>query len=130
MKSSYNLENKIIKIPKNLIMAKLDIEFLRQVTVGDIEFEKELFLIFLESSKNNLDRMEKSITDKNDTLWHLAAHSFKGASASIGAFDLSKTLEAAQYHPKGFFEEKTLLLEKIRTEFDLVVDFIDKQTAN
>jgi HPt (histidine-containing phosphotransfer) domain-containing protein len=110
-------------------MEKLDMEFLRQVTGSDIEFEKELFLIFLESSRNNLEKMEKSIADKNDTNWHLAAHSFKGASASIGAFDLSKTLELAQYHPKGLFEEKAALLKKIQTEFDLVTDFINKQIA-
>jgi len=110
-------------------MTRLDIEFLRQVTGNDIEFEKELFLIFLESSKSNLEKMEKAISDESDTSWHLASHSFKGAAASIGAFGLSKILELAQFHPKGLFEEKADLLEKIKAEFDLVSDFINKYIA-
>lgn len=110
-------------------MEKIDISFLRQVTGSDTEFEKELFTIFLESSRSNLEKMEKSIVDKDDASWHLAAHSFKGSSASIGAFDLSKILELAQYHSKGMFEEKAILLEKIKVEFNLVIDFINKQIA-
>jgi HPt (histidine-containing phosphotransfer) domain-containing protein len=57
----------------------------------------------------------------------MASHAFKGASASIGAFDLSKILEHAQKHPEDNVEQKTETLNKIRDEFRLVLDFINEE---
>lgn len=109
---------------------KLDFNFLRQVTGGDTEFEKELFTIFAESSRNNIEKMERAVKDSDDNAWHMASHSFKGAAASIGAFDLSKILEVAQHHGKGNFEEKSKLLDKVKSEYGLVSDFIQTHAKN
>ncbi len=105
----------------------IDIEFLRSVIEDDREFEKELFAIFTENAQRNLVKMEEAIAKSDNNAWYMAAHAFKGASASIGAFDLSKSLEYAQRHPEDNMADKNNILQKIRDEFRLVVDFINEE---
>jgi HPt (histidine-containing phosphotransfer) domain-containing protein len=105
----------------------IDIEFLKNIIDNDIEFEKELFEIFLENARNNISKMEDAARDSDNNLWYMAAHAFKGAAASIGAFDLSKNLEYAQKHPEDNLVQKAEILRKIKEEFDLVRSFINDQ---
>lgn len=105
----------------------IDMEFLRSVTGEDVEFEKELFILFIDSAKNNISKMEKSLVDSNENAWYMASHAFKGASASIGAFELSKALEYAQNHPKDNYKDKTKILENVKDEFEKVADFINNE---
>ena len=107
----------------------IDVEFLRSIIENDFEFERELFSIFLENANRNIEKMEDSVKNSDDNAWYMAAHAFKGASASVGAFDLSKILEYAQKHPEENFEQKTTLLKKIKEEFSQVVEFINEELA-
>ena len=117
------MENVADTKPKKAI----DVEFLRSIIENDFEFEKELFAIFVENAHRNIEKMEDAIKDSNDNSWYMASHAFKGASASIGAFELSKILEYAQKHPEENYEQKTELLKKIKTELQLVVEFINDE---
>ncbi len=110
-----------------LVRKALDIDFLRNVLDSDSEFEKELFAIFLDNSRRNIDAMESAIKNSDDSSWYMAAHAFKGAAASIGAFDLSKILEYAQKHQEGHYEQKKVLLAKIKDELALVIKFINEE---
>lgn len=105
----------------------IDTDFLRSVIDNDVEFEKELFSIFIENANRNINKMEDSIKDGDNNSWYMASHAFKGSSASIGAFDLSKVLENAQRNPEGTNEEKTEILKQIREEFKNVSDFISQE---
>jgi len=105
----------------------IDTEFLRSIIENDLEFEKELFAIFSENAHRNMVKMEDAIKSGDNNSWYMASHAFKGASASIGAFDLSKVLEHAQKHPEDNAEQKTDTLNKIREEFRLVLDFINEE---
>jgi HPt (histidine-containing phosphotransfer) domain-containing protein len=105
----------------------IDTEFLRSIIDNDIEFEKELFKIFSENAHRNINKMEEAVREGDNNSWYMASHAFKGASASIGAFDLSKVLEYAQKHPEDNSEQKTETLKKIKEEFLLVLDFINEE---
>ena len=105
----------------------IDTEFLRSIIDNDIEFEKELFKIFSENAHRNINKMEEAVRDGDNNSWYMASHAFKGASASIGAFDLSKVLEYAQKHPEDNSEQKIETLKKIKEEFLLVLDFINEE---
>jgi HPt (histidine-containing phosphotransfer) domain-containing protein len=107
----------------------IDTEFLRSIIENDIEFEKELFTIFSENAARNIGKMEEAIRSGDSNSWYMAAHAFKGASASIGAFDLSKILEYAQKHPEENLGQKNELLDKIREEFQLVLEFINEELS-
>lgn len=106
----------------------IDTNFLREIVSGDKDFEKELFTIFSDNAHRNFVKMEDSIKNQDNNAWYMAAHAFKGAAASIGAFGLSKLLEHAQQFPEENFEEKKELMKKIHEEFHLVMDFINEET--
>ena len=105
----------------------IDLEFLRSITGEDRQFEKELFVLFIDSGQSNIDKMEKSLVDSDENAWYMASHAFKGASASIGAFPLSKALEYAQNHPKDNFKDKTNILNNVKAEFKKISDFLNKE---
>ncbi len=107
----------------------IDVDFLRSIIENDIEFEKELFAIFTDNAKRNIEKMEEAIRSANDNSWYMASHAFKGASASIGAFELSKILEYAQKHPEENYEQKTQLLNKVKEELAMVIKFIKEEMA-
>ena len=105
----------------------IDVEFLRSIIENDAEFEKELFAIFIENANRNVEKMDDAIKNSNDNSWYMASHAFKGAAASIGAFDLSKILEYAQKHPEENYEQKTELLKKVKEELGFVISFINEE---
>lgn len=104
----------------------VDIDFLKSITGDDVAFEKELFILFLDSAKTNVAKMEKSLTETEGNNWYMASHALKGAAASIGAFDLSSLLEYAQTHPKDEDKEKIRVLTEIKTELVRVSQFINE----
>jgi HPt (histidine-containing phosphotransfer) domain-containing protein len=104
----------------------IDMEFLRSIIDNDIEFEKELFAIFVENANRNLIKMEESI-GKDGQAWYMASHAFKGASASVGAFELSNILEDAQRAIESSSEQKKEILSRAREEFKLVLEFINEE---
>ncbi len=105
----------------------VDLDFLRNITDHDDEFEKDLLKIFIESSKNDLKKMEDSLGNPQSNDWYLSAHSFKGSSSSIGAFPLAKVLEYAQFHKDASDVEKIETLKEIKEKLVLVTDFLTKE---
>ncbi len=105
----------------------IDTEFLRGIIENDKEFERELFKIFSENAHRNILKMEEAIRDSDNNSWYMASHAFKGAAASIGAFELSKVLEYAQKHPEENSEKKSQLVAQVREEMSRVLDFINQE---
>lgn len=106
----------------------IDTDFLREIVGEDKDFEKELFSIFSDNAHRNFIRMEESIKNQDNNTWYMAAHAFKGASASIGAFGLSRLLEYAQQFPEESSVKKTELMKKIHEEFSFVLAFLNEET--
>ena len=129
--SSTNLEldahTSIIETMRVPSKISVDIEFLKSITGDDVVFEKELFILFLDSAKNNISKMEKSMADSDNNAWYMASHALKGASASIGAFNLAASLEYAQTHPKEDNKDKMRVLTEIKEELVRVSHFINEE---
>jgi HPt (histidine-containing phosphotransfer) domain-containing protein len=109
---------------KKTISQVLDLEYLKSIIEDDKEFEQELFKIFIENSQRNIIKLEESIESNDKNSWYMASHAFKGASASIGAFELAKILEYAQKNLEDSNENKKQLLDKIKEELELVKEFL------
>lgn len=105
----------------------IDLDFLRGIIDNDLEFEKELFAIFLDNAHQNIVKMQEAVTNSDNNGWYMASHAFKGSSASIGAFSLSRILEYAQNHQQETFDEKVKILDEVKQEFQTVSDFINKE---
>jgi HPt (histidine-containing phosphotransfer) domain-containing protein len=104
----------------------IDIEFLRSIIENDVEFEKELFSIFVENANRNFAKMEETL-GKDNQGWYMSSHAFKGAAASVGAFELSRILEGAQKAMELPAEQKSQILAQAREEFKLVLEFINEE---
>lgn len=107
----------------------IDIEFLRGIIENDKEFEKELFEIFVENAKKNIEKLEEAIVASDNDSWYMASHAFKGAATSVGAFDLAETLETAQQSPDENGSIKKEILKNIKDDFELVLNFINRNIA-
>lgn len=94
----------------------IDIDFLQSVVDGDKEFERELYEIFVENSAQYISKMEESAVSGDSNAWYMASHAFKGASASIGFFPLSRILEVAQTNSEASPEEKEKILDDVKRE--------------
>lgn len=105
----------------------IDTEFLRGIIENDKEFEKELFKIFAENAHRNIVKMEDAIREGDNNSWYMASHAFKGAAASIGAFELSKILEYAQKHPEEDASKKAGIVDQVREEMVRVLEFINQE---
>lgn len=104
----------------------VDTEFLRSIIENDTGFEKELFGIFSENAYRNMVKMEEAVKSGDNNSWYMAAHAFKGASASIGAFKLAEALEHAQKNPEENAAKKQEMLTKVKEEFRLVLEFFNE----
>ncbi len=107
--------------------APIDVEFLRGVIDNDVEFERELFEIFLDNADQNIAKMQNAIKDEDTNSWYMSSHAFKGASASIGAFELSKILELAQKAMEDDNDNKNSILSQIKEEYGEVKSFIKNE---
>lgn len=107
----------------------VDQDFLSEMSGGDVVVEKDLFDTYSESCKENLAKMERAMKSGDENDWFIAAHSLKGASASIGAFDLSKIFDYAQTHKEENLVQKQEVIKKIRIELKLVIEFFKQKSA-
>ncbi len=59
-------------------------EFALEQTAGDEELLEELLVLFKDASAGDLQKLRRAVADKNAQAVVEAAHSLKGASASLG----------------------------------------------
>lgn len=108
----------------------LDIDFLRGIIDNDLEFKKELFALFKDSAEKNIAELERALAENSNNNWYMAAHSFKGACASIGAFGLSKVLEYMQKHPEENYDQKAESLKTVKEKLVGVMEFLDLELSS
>jgi HPt (histidine-containing phosphotransfer) domain-containing protein len=109
---------------KNKIIDQVfDLEYLKSIIDDDQEFKKELFEIFFDNAQKNILKLQEAIDNKDKNLWYMKSHAFKGASASIGAFELAKILDHAQKNFEDSDQNKSIILDKIQEELTNVKEF-------
>ena len=104
----------------------INFEVLRSVTGGDIEFEKELFGLFIQTATSSIKKIEQSITDDDPNSWRESFHLLKGSSFSVGAFVMSKICDYGQSHQRDSLESKNKIFNDFKNEFEKVSKFIDE----
>lgn len=119
----------MIEIPEGL-KDPVDLDFLRNITDHDVDFERDLLKIFIESAQNDMKKMQESLDSPESNDWYLSSHSFKGSAASIGAFHLAKVLEYAQMHKDDTVDLKEKTLQEIRQKATQVIDFLTQEFAS
>jgi len=105
----------------------IDLKHLSNIVDGDIEFEKELFKVFIDNGKLNIEKMEISIQENTDESWYACSHAFKGASAAVGAFQLAKILEECQQLTISSKQDKITILKQTKVEFNHILNLLSSK---
>lgn len=105
----------------------IDMDHLSNIIDGDIEFEKELFKVFIDNGKLNIEKMEISIEENSDESWYACSHAFKGASAAVGAFQLAKILEECQQLTASSKQDKITILKQAKIEFNHILNILSNK---
>ena len=105
----------------------IDLDFLSEISGGDMGLEREILGTFLVSHRKDLSKLEQALKDNDAYTWCTVAHSLKGASASIGAINLAELFEHAQTHQNETPSQKQKLMEQIKAELELVIQLISER---
>ncbi|MFN7039518.1 MAG: Hpt domain-containing protein [Alphaproteobacteria bacterium] len=105
--SEYNAE-----IPINL-------ELLNSYTDGDKDISKTLIEVFIESADEDIEKLKTSL-NSGGISWKEAAHSFKGASYTLGAEKLGSLLKEAELSKEACIAEREKLFNLIFLEYNNV----------
>ena len=73
--------------------ALIDWGHLEKYVVGDVALRDEILSIFVEQANKLMAEFDASQTDEG---WKMTAHSLKGASRGVGAWDIGELCEEAE----------------------------------
>lgn len=63
----------------------INLQYLSQISDGDLDFELELLNLFVEDAKLHLDAAEAAVNARDCTALGREAHHLKGSSGNVGA---------------------------------------------
>ncbi len=89
-------------LPPETLDRHLNLDHLRQISEGNLDFERDLLEVFLEDSWLHLARLQEAIATPNPHQFHHSAHHLKGSSANVGAIQIqaiAQHLEHLARHP-------------------------------
>jgi histidine phosphotransfer protein HptB len=98
----------------------IDLSNLREITGGDVDVERELFDLFLQSADECIAALKNSADTPHNDEWRKQAHAFKGTSLNLGAGELGRLCKEAQEKYQAAPDEKRALLAAIESEFGRV----------
>lgn len=105
----------------------IDMEHLKTFTDGDRETEKQLFDMFVTQADLDLEQLENAYRASDNEAWRKSAHKFKGASANLGAKELSEICFRAEKGADASPEIKAAWLKEIGIAYSQVKEFILQQ---
>jgi HPt (histidine-containing phosphotransfer) domain-containing protein len=95
----------------------LDRTRLRDLTEGDVEFERELLETFAVSVRNLLGELRANLLARNAVAVAQDAHSLKGASLNVGAISIARWAAALEMTARaGHIEPIDVTLDELRNE--------------
>lgn len=104
--------------------APVDTDRLREVTSGDVELERELIELYLESAAGLIQNIGSAVVSGDLDAVRRGAHTLKGSSANLGAvgiFDCASRLE--RDGRKGNLRAAESRLSHLRGEWKRVLSF-------
>lgn len=103
----------------------VDFTRIQETSDGDIEFEQELFAIYLEDCKERIGSLRDAVTAQDTTLLHREAHTIKGSSVNVGTtrlHEIAHQIESASAGDTALLQQK---LNELESEFGRVQTAIE-----
>lgn len=99
--------------------------FALEQTAGDEELLEELLILFRDSSESDFQQLQEAAVNQDFTIMNSAAHSIKGAAASLGIEGVTSVAmaieKAAKEKNQEGMETRITQLGKLLTEFSALV---------
>ena len=106
-------------------MESVNLEHIREATMGDDEFLAELITLFLNDTPQQLEALRKAVRTGDAETAASAAHRLKGSSSNMGAESLSALCLHLEKSSSGKqLEELPRLVEQVDEEFDQVREIL------
>lgn len=82
------------------VASELNLDYLKEVSGGDVEFEREILATFVEAAPELMESLEIAINEGDAAAVRHAAHTLKGSSRSIGGQGFAKVCETIEFAAK------------------------------
>jgi CheY-like chemotaxis protein len=119
--------NLLETLPESALLAlHFDLERLHQLSDGNSEFEQELLQLYLDDTQEQIQQLLQANGKQNFLQIERTAHHIRGASASVGAFQLeaiSTELEQQAQH----LDATSILVEQLDQSFKQVQTLFQKK---
>lgn len=100
----------------------VDLSYLRAITGGSAEMEKELFDMYFLCAESCLEKLALLAGAPEAEEWNDAVHAFKGASANLGAHGMVDLCRQAMQEATA--DGQGALLRRMREEYGRVRAFL------
>jgi len=104
----------------------VDLTNVREIIKDDKAMAEKLFGIFITDSMKYITMLENNCTPDASEIWKDNAHALKGVALSLGANKLAKASNETKANHNASPEEKTNMLNEIKSEFQKVKEFLKK----
>jgi len=106
-------------------MPPVDLTRLREASMADEEFLREIVDLFLDDTPKQLNALRQAIEAQDSSGVRTGAHRLKGASVNIGAQPFSNICwKLEQIGKQGQLEQAPMLLRDLDSEFRRLQDFL------
>jgi len=103
-----------------------DHERINDLSEGDVDFEKQLFQVFSDNLKQDIDALQKSYDQDNPDLWRSWVHKIHGACGYIGAVAMEKVCEQRKQMADSKEMMRTLH-DPIMKEYQKILGYLQEQ---
>ena len=97
----------------------IDLTYLRQITDGDEEIEKELFALFIKSCDRLVQAMELALDKEDEQAWSDHAHELKGVCSNMGAQPMQELCKKAEVHDFKDKSQMQQIVQELRQAYNL-----------
>jgi len=104
----------------------IDMPFYSEMTSNNVDFQQELFGLFLDNARANIRGLIEAFETDNSEKWGLVVHNFKSSAATVCSFSLSADLEYAERNQDHSRERKASLLQEILEKSIKTILYIER----
>ena len=107
-----------------------DRERMREISMGDEAFLRELIDLFLEDTPRQIEALRQAVASQNIVGVHQGAHRLKGAGRNLGAQPFSEVCRQIEtLGRKGDLAAASALMPNLESEFSRLQDFLNHLPA-
>jgi HPt (histidine-containing phosphotransfer) domain-containing protein len=105
--------------------APIDMDFIRLISDGDVEFELELLETFVEDTKVHIDAAKSAIAADDYMALQRETHHMKGASGNVGAHAIQELASSLEQQAKQeSLQEAEIKLAQLESHLGEVEEFM------